>query len=99
MACQTDESVERQVVDMDTDDDESEIDNGEEEERMQRLRCQHYRRRQRLHLSQSTGREIIPTLEIDMSIDRDMKRKPIIELRLPQVLDSLNVCIVPIRCS
>lgn len=70
---------------MDTDDDESEIDDGEEEQRVQR--------RQR-RLPKSAGREIMSTIEIDMTIDRDMRKKPIIEFRLPQQIGSSSrVCI------
>ena len=72
---------------MDTDDDESEVDDGEEEQRVQR-------RQRRLRSPRSTGGETMATIEIDMTIDRDLRKKPIIEFRLPQRLGpSQQVCI------
>lgn len=85
VACQTDDTSLSQLVNMDTDDDESEIDDGEEEKRI--------KRRYRPILSASSiGRDVIPTIEIDMTIDRDpMKKKHTIELKIPQTIDPTRI--------
>ncbi len=82
--CQTDESVFSEVINMDTDDDESEIDDGEEEKRV--------KRRRRSVLQTSTRQGTVPTIEIDMTIDIEKKKKRLIELKLPQTLDRHQVC-------
>jgi len=83
IACQTDESVFSQVINMDTDDDESEIDDGEEEERV--------KRRQRLHLKTSTHREVQPNTQTETVIYVEKKKKPTIELKLPQTIRQYHV--------
>jgi len=79
VACQTDESVFSEVISMDTDEDESEIDDGEEEERVKRHR--------RSVLRTSNRQGIVPTIQIDTTVDVEKKKKPTIELKIPQKLD------------
>jgi hypothetical protein len=83
VACQTDESVFSEVINMDTD-DESEIDDGEEEERVKRCR--------RSILRAPIRQGIVPTIQTDVTVDIEKKKKPTIELKLPQTLDRLRVC-------
>ncbi|CAF3931144.1 unnamed protein product [Rotaria sp. Silwood2] len=65
---------------MDTDEDESEIDDGEEEQRV--------KRRHRSLSRASTRQGIVPTTQMNMTIDTEKKKKPTIELKLPQTLKS-----------
>jgi len=74
-ACQTDESVFSEVINMDIDEDESEIDDGEEEERV--------KRRRRLVLRVPPHQGTVPITQMDT----EKKKKPTIELKLPQTLD------------
>lgn len=85
IACQTDESVFSEVINMDTDEDESEIDDGEEEERVKR-------RRRRSDIRTPNRQGIIPTIQIDMTVDMEKKKKPIIELKIPPSLHRQQVC-------
>jgi hypothetical protein len=84
VACQTDESVFSEVINMDTDEDESEIDDGEEEERV--------KRHHRSVLRTSNRQGIVPTIQIDTTVDVEKKKKPTIELKIPQKLDRHQVC-------
>lgn len=68
---------------MDTDDDESEIDDGEEEKRV--------KRRRRSILRTSIPQGLVPTIQIDMTVALEKKKKPTIELILPQRLDRHQV--------
>lgn len=74
-----------EIVNMDTDDDESEIDDGEEEKRVRR----------RFHhgdvLPKSTGEEIEPVKQSNATNEAEKKKKPIIELILPQSLRQSRV--------
>ncbi|CAF0888931.1 unnamed protein product [Adineta ricciae] len=69
-----------EIVDMDTDGDESEIDDGEEEKRVRR----------RFHHEdippKSTAEETEPVKQSSVTNDAEKKKKPIIELILPQSL-------------
>jgi len=78
MACQTDESVFSEVINMDTDDDESEVDDGQEEERVKSSR--------RSILRTPIRQGIVPTPEIDKTVDIEKKKKQTIELILPHTL-------------
>ncbi len=84
IACQTDESVFSEVINMDTDDDESEIDDGEEEKRV---------KRGRRSVSRTPIRQgIVPTTQVDFTIDVEKRKKPTIELKIPQKFDQSRVC-------
>ena len=83
-ACQTDESVFVEVINMDTDDDESEVDDGEEEKRVKRHR--------RSVLQTPIHQGIVPATQTDISIEVEKKKKRTIELKLPQTLDQSQVC-------
>ena len=92
MGCQTDESMSSDVIDMDTDEDESEIDDGEEERRIRNVR----QNRKRLLLAQPKGRSIVPSIEIDMTIDTSFQKKPAIEFRVPSTLNFAEVSLLTI---
>ncbi|CAF3401394.1 unnamed protein product [Rotaria sp. Silwood1] len=79
VACQTDESALSKVINMDTDEDESEIDDGEEEQRV--------KRRHRSVLRASIRQGIVPTTQMNINIDTEKKKKPTIELKLPQTFN------------
>jgi hypothetical protein len=83
VACQTDESAFSEVINMDTDEDESEVDDGEEEKRV--------KRRRRSILRESIRQGIVPTTQMDITVDTEIKKKPTIELKLPQTLDPFRV--------
>jgi U11/U12 small nuclear ribonucleoprotein SNRNP65 len=87
IACQTDESVFSEVINMDTDDDESEVDDGKEEEQVKRSR--------RSILRTQIRQRIVPTVEIDMTVDAEKKKKRTIELILPQTLKRHQVYETP----
>ena len=74
-----------EAVNMDTDDDESEIDDGEEEKRVRR----------RFHhediIPKSTAEETEPVKQSSVTNDAEKKKKPIIELILPQSLRQTRV--------
>ncbi|CAF0822648.1 unnamed protein product [Rotaria sordida] len=81
VACQTDESIFSEVINMDTDEDESEIDDGEEEQRIKR------RHQSVLRASIRQGK-VVPTTQMNITSDIEKKKKPKIELKLPQTLNS-----------
>lgn len=84
IACQTDESIFSEVVNMDTDDDdESEIDDGEEEKRV--------KRRRRSIVKTPIHQGIVPTIQIDMVVDIEKRKKPTIELKLPRTFNQPQV--------
>lgn len=89
IACQTEQSVLSEVVDMDTDDAESEIDDGEEEQRV--------KRRHRSMSSIPIRQGIVPNIEIDLTKDSEITKKKrtttaMIELKIPPRLSQPQVC-------
>ncbi len=84
VACQTDESVFSEVINMDTDEDQSEVDDGEEEERV--------KRRRRSILRTPIHQGIVPPSQMPMTVNLEKKKKPTIELKLPPTLDRRQVC-------
>ncbi len=70
------------VINMDTDEDESEIDDGEEEERVKR---RHLILRSQIRTIKLVTPEVTTATAVE-------KKKPVIELKLPQTLHQPQVC-------